>query len=47
MSEEIKKILNKQDRDRPSKIVFKSILKAPKLLLFAKVLFRAKRVENA
>ncbi len=42
--EKIKKILDAEDRDRPSKIVFKSIIKEPKLLLFAKTLLRAKRL---
>jgi geranylgeranyl reductase family protein len=46
-SKRIKKILNKENRDRPSRIVFKSIIKEPKLLLFARTLLRAKRVENA
>ncbi|MBW2964718.1 NAD(P)/FAD-dependent oxidoreductase [Candidatus Woesearchaeota archaeon] len=43
----MQEILKKEDRDRPSRIVFKSIIKEPKLLLFARTLFRAKRVENA
>ncbi len=46
-SEKMKNVLDKDDRDRPSKIVFKSLIKEPKLLLFMKTLFRAKRVENA
>lgn len=40
----IKKILDKEDRDRPSRIVFKSVIKEPRLLLFAKTLLRAKRL---
>lgn len=43
-NDKIKKLLNKEDRDRPSRIVFKSIIKEPKLLLFAQTLFRAKRL---
>lgn len=43
-NEKIKKLLNKQDRDRPSGMVFKSIIKEPKLLIFAQTLFRAKRL---
>jgi len=40
-SEGIKKILDKEDRDRPSRIVFKSVIKEPRLLVFAKTLLRA------
>jgi geranylgeranyl reductase family protein len=40
----IRKILNQNDRDTPSKIIFKSILHEPKLLLFLKTLARAKRL---
>ncbi len=41
-NENIKRLLDKEDRDRPTKIVFKSVMKEPRLLLFAKTLFRAK-----
>jgi geranylgeranyl reductase family protein len=40
----IKELLNKEDRDKPSRIIFKSIIKQPKLLLFARTLLRAKRL---
>jgi flavin-dependent dehydrogenase len=40
----IKELLNKEDRDKPSRIIFKSIIKQPKLLLFARTLLRASRV---
>ncbi|MBW2997082.1 NAD(P)/FAD-dependent oxidoreductase, partial [Candidatus Woesearchaeota archaeon] len=43
-SEKMNKLLNKHDRDRPSRIVFKSVIKEPKLLVFAQTLFRAKRL---
>lgn len=43
-TEKLSKILNKEDRDSPSRIVFKSIIREPKLLLFARTLFRAKRL---
>jgi len=39
---EMKKILNEESRDAPSRLLFKSILKSPELMLFSKVLFRAK-----
>jgi len=40
----IKELLNREDRDKPSRIIFKSIIKQPKLLLFARTLLRASRV---
>lgn len=42
----MQELLNKEDRDRPSQIVFKSIIREPKLLLFARTLLRAKRARN-
>lgn len=43
----IKQTLNKEDRDSPTRLVFKSLIRKPELLLFMKTLLRAKRVENA
>jgi digeranylgeranylglycerophospholipid reductase len=43
-NESIKRTLNQHDRDSPSKIVFKSIIREPKLLLFSRTLLRAKRL---
>jgi len=40
----LKKILNKHDRDNPSKLLFKSLIAQPKLLFFASILLRAKRL---
>jgi geranylgeranyl reductase family protein len=42
--EELKELLNKEDRDSPTRLVIKSVMKQPKLLLFTKTLLRAKRL---
>ena len=39
-SEKMKQVLAEEDRDRPTSLLFKTVLKEPKMLLFAKVLFR-------
>lgn len=41
-SKPIEDILNKESRDEPLKLLFKLLLKEPRLLLFLRVLFRAK-----
>ncbi len=41
-SKELQGILNKEDRDNPTKILFKTLLNKPEIALFARVLFRAK-----
>ncbi|MFH1063927.1 MAG: NAD(P)/FAD-dependent oxidoreductase [Candidatus Woesearchaeota archaeon] len=43
-SKEMQKILNEEDRDNPTKILFKTLLNKPESLLFARVLLRAKRL---
>jgi flavin-dependent dehydrogenase len=43
-SPKMKNILNKHDRDNPSTLLFKSLIAEPKLLFFAGILLRAKRL---
>ncbi|HII71145.1 TPA: NAD(P)/FAD-dependent oxidoreductase [Candidatus Woesearchaeota archaeon] len=43
-NKKIKKLLKEESRDRPSRIIYKSIIKEPRLLLLARTVFRAKRL---
>ncbi len=42
----IKKILKKENRDRPTRVVWKSIIAEPRLLLMAKTVFRRRRTQS-
>jgi len=42
--EKLQSVLNEHDRDSPSKIIFKSLAREPRLVLFSRALLRAKRL---